>query len=281
MNTLLAVDGSSLFMRALMVLPEDKRTVDDLEYMVVAMLRKAVRFTEATHVVVALDTTEGCWRLDTHPGYKGSRQYSDIRPKQLTPMLIPRLEQRRIATAYNGRMEADDLLFTLACNLREGSRMLAYTRDSDMLFITHLPNVQLLWPGKEGALEVIDEAAAHERLGYPPAWQPAVRGLTADSKDDLRGLLSVPEGWRCPLTKPRAIELLKLHNGNLLDLLEDAVHGSCTGMKDKEMEYLCMYADQIGALWWLCTLYGKAELNVHARYTAVGGMDLSLPDNRQ
>lgn len=54
MSTLLAVDASSVFMRALSVLPEDKRTVDDLEFMTVGMIRKAVRVAKADHLVVAL-----------------------------------------------------------------------------------------------------------------------------------------------------------------------------------------------------------------------------------
>lgn len=279
MSTLLAVDGSSVFMRALSVLPEDKRTVDDLEYMTVGMLRKAVRLSGATHLVVALDSTEPCWRCEIHPEYKADRKYSDLRPKQLTPMLLPRLKARRIATAYNRKAEADDLLNTLAHTLRPGHTMQCYTRDSDLYALASCEGVTLLWPEKGGTLLALDRMAVESRLGYSADWAVKIRALTADTKDNLRALLKGGrvKGWRCPLTTPRAVELMRLYEGDLWEILDQAVRGAGFGMKPAEHEYINEQADAIAVMWHVATLLKDVTLNVEAPLTRVAGMNLNAP----
>lgn len=277
MSTLLAVDGSSIFMRALSVLPEDKRTVDDLEYLTVGMLRKAVRQVRADYLVVALDSTEGSWRCNVHPAYKADRKYSDLRPKQLTPMILPRLQARGIATAYNAEMEADDLLCTLGASLRGKHQMVCYTRDSDMLPLTYMDNVSILWPENGGKLTTMDYDAAAARLGYPPPWLPSIRALTADQKDNMRALLEPPEHWRCPLNKPRAIGLMGQYGKSIWKIIESAQEGDGAGMRDTERQYLCDYADGIGAIWHCAQLRNSVPLHVESRNTRVSAANFELP----
>lgn len=277
---MMAVDGSSLFMRALSVLPEDKRTADDLEYMVVGMLRKAVRTAKATHMVFLCDTYDApCWRLVHHPTYKGDRDRNGLQPRQLTPLLVPRLAARGIPVGYVSGMEADDLLRSMAQHVKPTTTLYLYTRDSDIYGALDAarPNVSLLWPSNGGALESITHADAETALGHPPQWLPAVRALVADKKDNVRGMFGEPPPARCPVNRPRAIGMLQRVGGRLEDLVYGVVDGEITDIRDSEAAWIKEHNADIMAAEYICTTRVDAMPELDPAACAVAAMNFDLP----
>lgn len=125
---LLLVDASSVYMRAMSVTWENYLVNHDaLEELVVGMLHKAVHGCRATHMALALDSVEPCWRYEVHPGYKAGREYKHLSPKQLTLLLGPRLRARRIPMLYASGMEADDVLATAVQAPHSCDRVVVYT----------------------------------------------------------------------------------------------------------------------------------------------------------
>ena len=284
-RVMVAVDGSSLFMRALSVLPPDKRRPEDLLYMVVGMLRKAGRYVGATDLAVMLDTYDTpCWRLTHHPGYKGDRDRNGLQPRQLTPILRPLLEGRGIPVGHLEGYEADDLLKAVAVRVKPTTELFIYTKDSDLysaLGAGH-PHVRLLWPDNGGKLRVITHREAEEHLGHLPALLPSVRALTADTKDNLRGLFGDPPPKRAPINKPRAVHLLGTASNDLQAVLSRAESGFGTATwREKEVVWVRENRAPITAAWFVATQVDDAMPPLNPAACAIARMDLSLPDTRE
>lgn len=276
MSTMLAVDGSSCFMRAISVLPEEKRTGADLAYMVGRMLMKMVRRSRATHAAVALDSYP-CWRYEFHPEYKGPREYSSFNPQELTQLIIPWLRQWHVPTMYKLGLEADDWLYTIASRVKPGATAYLCTRDSDLYGALLTDNVKLLWP-EDGDYRVIDRAGACEQLGFPVEKLPQVRALAADQKDNIRGVLGTEKGWRCPISKKRAAELLA-HFGDIFDIVDACEQLSPPAiLKEKEVDYVREYKDQLVVMWQICSLREEGWDTINPRECDVRLFNIQIPE---
>lgn len=284
-DTFLLVDGSSLFVRAFSVLPENKRTMKDITHMVLIMLKKAVRETKASYLTIALDSIEECWRYEYHPKYKDGRKHTDISPKQLTQVLGPVLRERGVGLLYQKFMEADDLLNTAVAKFSGDGNVVVYTRDSDMYAVLGATEneVRLLWPEKGGELRFIRRSDVEVECGHNILWMPQVRALIADRKDNLRGILKavnkdieIPKRW--PITRPRAVEIMKFHDGDLFDIIETAIADVPTILKDTEKTLIVQHADAIGVMWEIARLRTDAKLRINPRDYPVREMDLKVPE---
>lgn len=263
-DKVLWVDLSNALMRAFSKLPEEKRTAKDLDYLVCAMLRKAIRRTGATRIGVAMDTVEHCWRYEYHPTYKEGRSVKDLSPKQLTMVIGPELRRRNIPLLYHKDQEADDLLATAAHAVKGECEVVVYSRDSDLYGLLDAPRTSLLWPEGKGEFSIIDKEDAEFQLGCPVSWLPMLRALTADRKDNLRGLIpDAPQRW--PITRPRAILILEWYQGSMWDALESAVSGDGAAMRESEVECIREYHNHIVAIWQVARLQLDAPMRVDPR----------------
>jgi 5'-3' exonuclease len=256
--------------------------------MVVGMLRKAAKHVKATDLCFMMDTyTEPCWRLAYHPGYKGGRDREGLQPRQISPILRPRLERRGIPVGYIGGMEADDLLRAMAYRVRPETQLYIYTKDNDLFAGLNeaQPNVRVLWPGKDG-LEVFGHTEAELRLGYTPALLPQVRALVADTKDNIRGMFGDPPPQRVPINTPRAVALLQLHNRTIWDMVDaarnaDARPERLEGWREKEVAWVRQHSEVIPVAWTLCAQRYDAFPKLDAAACDIRRMDLTLPDHRE
>lgn len=275
-TTLLVVDGSSCFMRAWSVLPQEKQTGEALAYMVGRMFLKMLRRAHATHAVIALDAYP-CWRTRLHPDYKGQRSHPSLNPAELTQIIGPWLREWGVPMLHQEGMEADDHLNSMAVKAKDGVSVFLCTRDSDLYAALARPEVKLLWP-EAGAYHVITRQVAEDKLGFPPTWLPWIRALTADQKDNIRGLLNVEKGWRCPLTKPRAVLLLDTYGGDPWALMAAVEEGAVLEAKPRELDYLKEYREQIMVMASVASLREDADGGIDPKACDVRKFRIVIPE---
>lgn len=214
-GALMVVDGSNLAARAYHTMREP--TLAELPNRFRTLLDGALRRWSPAHLIVALDGDS--FRRQTIPGYKADRADREgPSTRAMTEVLRPAFQAWGVATREADRMEADDVIATLAANATQrGIPVLILTRDSDLLqLVSDEHQVRVLWPGqRDGGELAMDEAttaeylANHRDLGhaFPPARLLDLRVL-AGGKDGLPRV-EVREG-KAPFgfTTKRASQLL-------------------------------------------------------------------------
>jgi DNA polymerase I len=194
---LLLVDGHSMAYRAFFALPVDKFATStgqptNAVFGFVSMLANLLRDEQPTHVAVAFDAGRVTFRTEEYPEYKAQREASpepfrgqvDIVKRVLETLRIPALQQERI--------EADDILATLAAQGEAaGMEVLVCSGDRDSLQLV-TDRVTVLYPVK-GVSELarMTPAAVEAKYGVPPARYPDIAALVGESSDNLPGVPGV------------------------------------------------------------------------------------------
>lgn len=241
---LLIVDGSNLMARAFYAMTG--RRLAGLAPAVRTMLGGAVRRWEATHLLVALDSPDPCFRRELIPGYKADRSDRDgSSTKEMTDTLRPAFDAWRVATREAPAMEADDVIASLVQLARgRGFPVSVLSKDTDLLQLVG-EGVRVLWPGGKGEAESpLDDEGAREylashrdfRVAFPPAALLDLRVL-AGGKDNLPRVEWREEerqgGAPWGFTTRRAAELLAA-GATLESLYDEHAHL----LKPREVEWL-------------------------------------------
>lgn len=187
----LLVDTYSLFFRAHHALPPMNtaggRPTSALYGFCTALL-KELRERRPSALAFAVDAPVLTFRHQAYAGYKAQRERApDALRQQFGPL-------RELLAAFAVPMfevpgfEADDVLATLASELRAASLpALVLSGDRDLLQLAH-GSVQVLFLGARGQPgRVYDEAAVLERFSVEPRQLPAWAALVGDTSDNLPG----------------------------------------------------------------------------------------------
>jgi DNA polymerase-1 len=215
---MLAVDGTNAVMRRATVEPDVKPEIAAED--TVKRIFKAAADLEATHLVVALDSTT-CWRYEVFPDYKGAQSApSSLATTSYSLALGERLESRGVRVIAVNGYEADDLLATLAHRLvpvpNSAPRECAIlSSDNDLLQLTWMPHLRLMQYAPKGTspwLVQRTELYCMERFGVIAERYPDFLALVG-GKNKVPGLPKVGE--------KRAAKLLQ--KASLATLISDGI----------------------------------------------------------
>lgn len=184
-NTVLIVDGSSVGSRAYAV----------GEIMAFFnMLSDVLRENEATHCVFVFDSGKSLRRLAIYPQYKANREPNPAR-NEFISFLRSSLESSGFRVVVgSGREEGDDVVYTIAKQVGTlpNTRAVVLSGDSDMMALVALPEVDLIWYGRnffDRFLVTEDDVVA--RFGVPSSKVWDMKALAGDSADNIPGVPKV------------------------------------------------------------------------------------------
>lgn len=206
-DTLILVDGSAFVFRAFFQsMNQDARynyRSDGLPTGAVRLfcvkllqfLKDGAAGLKPTHLAIVLDKSEGSFRREIFPEYKGHRPDAPDDLKRQMPLMRHAVRAFGLEPIELERYEADDLIAAYAREAAErGADVLIVSADKDLMQLVR-PKVRFFdfesgIKGKPGYRPErdLDEAAVTERWGVPPARIADVLALMGDTSDNVPGV---------------------------------------------------------------------------------------------
>jgi DNA polymerase-1 len=190
----LLFDVFSLLYRAFFALPPmntERGEPTSALYGFSALVLKMLREERAAGAAFALDRPDRTFRAAAFAGYKASRQAAPTPLHQQVARLPELLDAFGFPSFSLAGFEADDVLATLARELRAaGQAPLVVTGDLDLLQCAVGPaRVYAVGRGTQG--RSYDEAAVWARYGVAPGELPDWKALVGDVTDEIPGVPGV------------------------------------------------------------------------------------------
>ncbi len=225
MKKLLLIDGFSLLFRAYFataysgnLMKNSKGQHTNMIFGFANMLNTALK-REFTHILVAFDSEGKTFRHDEYNEYKAGRSDTPLELIEQIPLAKDYVSRLGIAKYEQPRLEADDIIGTLAKQAaRAGFQVDIFTGDKDLLqLVDDLITVNITKKGLS-ELDAYDHQLVETNMGVPPSLITDLKGLMGDSSDNLPGIPGVG-----PKT---AVKLLQAY-GTLENIIEHAndIHG--------------------------------------------------------
>lgn len=199
-DTLLLIDANSLIHRAYHALPpftspagKPTGALYGLSSILIKLLREGLLNNGAPkYAAAAFDTPEPTFRK------KEYREYKITRPPTADDLVAQLKEAHSLLALFGIKIfelpgwEADDLIATLASNLKSGSaidQVIVLSGDLDVLQMVCGEKVVALIPQKGISNTVVyDEPSVINRFGVPPESLPDYKGLVGDKSDNIPGV---------------------------------------------------------------------------------------------
>lgn len=147
-------------------------------------------------IVACFDLPEATHRHEVYEAYKAGRQKTDDELIAQLSRARDLLEMLHIPIYERAGFEADDLLGTLAEQLKEGggARVIIASGDMDTMQLVSGTNVQV-FTLKKGIQDTVlyDENAVKERFGFAPKYLVDYKGLRGDPSDNIPGIKGIGE----------------------------------------------------------------------------------------
>jgi DNA polymerase I len=158
-------------------------------------IREGAAGIKPTHLAIVLDKSEGSFRREIYPEYKGHRPDAPDDLKRQMPLMRDAVRAFGLQPIELEGFEADDLIATYACDAaRRGADVLIVSADKDLMQLVG-PHVRFYdfesgVKGKPGYRPErdLDEAAVIERWGVPPNMVADILALTGDTSDNVPGV---------------------------------------------------------------------------------------------
>ena len=163
-------------------------------YGLVAMLLKIIADLKPDYIAACYDLPKPTIRHEAYADYKGTRAKTD---DALVSQIIKSkkvFEAFSIPTYEREGFEADDLLGTIAAEVKGKVDVIIASGDMDTLQLVDDARVQV-YTLKKGINDTIlyDEAAVLERFTFLPALIPDYKGLRGDPSDNIKGVPGIGE----------------------------------------------------------------------------------------
>ena len=198
-ETIVLLDAHAILHRAYHALPDFTSPQGEPTgalYGMITMLLRIIEEFQPTYLVVCYDLPEPTYRHDAYDGYKSGRAKTD-------DALVQQIARsREIITAFGipiverPGFEADDMLGSIAAQLRDQPdlRVIIASGDMDTLQCVEKDRVQV-FTLKKGIKDTIlyNERAVKERFGFGPRLVPDYKGLRGDASDNIPGIAGIGE----------------------------------------------------------------------------------------
>ena len=196
---LVLLDSHAIIHRAYHALPDfqgpDGQPTGAL-YGLSAMILKIMQDLSPDYIAGCYDLPKPTIRHEAYEGYKSSRQKSD------DALIAQITTSRRVFQAFcipiyeREGFEADDILGTIAEELKDNDEIevIIASGDMDTLQLVDEDRVKV-YTLKKGINDTImyDEKAVRERFGFDPALIPDYKGLRGDPSDNIIGVPGIGE----------------------------------------------------------------------------------------
>jgi len=158
-------------------------------------LREGAAGVTPTHLAIVLDKSEGSFRREVYPEYKGHRPDAPDDLKAQMPLMRHAVRAFGLEPIELERYEADDLIAAYAKDAAaRGADVLIVSPDKDLMQLV-TPKIRFFdfesgIKGKPGYRPErdLDEAAVTERWGVPPAKIADMLALMGDTSDNVPGV---------------------------------------------------------------------------------------------
>ncbi len=234
MEKLVVIDGNSLINRAFYALPllsNKDGEYSNAVYGFTNMLLKVINEAQPSHIVVAFDYGKKTFRNSLYKDYKGTRKGT---PEELKPqfaILKRLLEAMKITCIEIEGVEADDIIGSIAKDIKVPTIILTGDKDSLQL----IDDSTEVWLTKKGITEVavMNENTFEEAWGIKPLQIIDLKSLMGDSSDNIPGVKGVGEKTALDLIKKygsteNIYEHIEEQKGKLKEKLQ----------QDEDMAYL-------------------------------------------
>lgn len=165
-------------------------------YGLTAMLLKIITDLKPDYIAACYDLPKPTIRHEAYEGYKGTRKETDDALARQLQESRKVFEAFSIPTYEREGFEADDLLGTIAHELRheEDVDVIIASGDKDTLQLVDDARVRV-YTLKKGLNDTIlyDEKAVVERFGFAPSLIPDFKGLCGDASDNIKGVSGIGE----------------------------------------------------------------------------------------
>lgn len=192
-KTVYLIDASIYIFRAWFSVPDSMRGENgqpvNAVYGFCRFLTEFVERSDASHVAVAFDESlTTSFRNDIYPQYKMNRELPPAELERQFSLCRRVAEAAGLYCVSHVRYEADDLIATLASDMRQrGFRIAVVSRDKDL---TQLLRDSDFWWDFAGN-QVLDSSKVTEKFGVPPSAIQDYLGLCGDAVDNIPGVSGV------------------------------------------------------------------------------------------
>ena len=192
-KTVYLIDASIYIFRAWFSVPDSMRGEGgqpvNAVYGFCRFLTEFVERSEASHVAVAFDESlTTSFRNEIYPQYKMNRELPPVELEQQFALCRRVVDACGLHSVAHDRYEADDLIATLAADMRErGYRVAVVSRDKDL---TQLLRGNDFW-WDFASNQMMDSAKVEEKFGVPPTAIQDYLGLCGDAVDNIPGVAGV------------------------------------------------------------------------------------------
>ncbi|HEY4522796.1 MAG TPA: DNA polymerase [Candidatus Paceibacterota bacterium] len=194
---LVLLDTHAIIHRAYHALPEftgpDGSPTGAL-YGLVSMLIKLISDLEPDYIAACYDLPGPTVRHEAYEAYKGTRAKTDDALSAQITRARAVLEAFSVPLYEREGFEADDLLGTIAHEMKDEVDIIIASGDMDTLQLVDDERVRVYMPGRGfGETILYDEQRVVERLGFAPHLIPDYKGLRGDPSDNIKGIPGIGE----------------------------------------------------------------------------------------
>lgn len=217
MKKLLLVDGSNMVMRAAF---GGEKSPADAVPIATGLVRRAALQVEASHLIIALDSSMPSWRKMVFPEYKANRTVD-------TSPWLDAAHQHWLRMGWYveecGGFEADDIMATLAKRALAVCPVVVLSGDSDLLSLTENQGVTVLKPMNGGTFSPVSAQGVCIKYDLKsPALLTDYKSMTGEKGDNIPGVPGIG-----PV---KAARLLRSAPG-LGAIIVDGLNGRCKDSK--------------------------------------------------
>ena len=211
MSRTLAIDTHSVIFRSFFAAANSPDPVVAGMAIMRRLVSTAIGRVDPHYVVAASDCPEPTFRHKLDLQYKASRSPAPPELKLLIPQALDQLKEIGIPVMRCPGYEADDILATVAGQMKQGHSVHVLSSDRDLVGMVG-PSVSLLLMQTGGVQKEITEENAEELFGVPPSQVADYKALVGDSSDNIPGVQGIG-----PKT---TVDLLSKY-GDLQSILDD------------------------------------------------------------
>jgi DNA polymerase-1 len=266
MKKLILIDGFSLLFRAYFataysgnLMKNSKGQHTNMIFGFANMLNNVLK-RDFTHILVAFDSEGKTFRHDEYQEYKAGRSETPPELIEQIPLAKDYVSRLGIAKYEQTRLEADDIIGTLAKQAaKDGFLVEVFTGDKDLLQLVDDSIIVNITKKGISELDAYNPSLVETNMGVPPRLITDLKGLMGDNSDNLPGIPGVG-----PKT---AVKLLQEYGG-IEQILEqaDQINGKLGEnlRNNKDMGLLCKR---------LATITTDAELAISLDELTYQGFD--------